>query len=92
MRILLTGATGYVGGRLLKVLEAQAPPEPVAGAGNPVALVTGGAHPYFQPWKTGGAQAQTDFGIGAPHSSLNPLSVDEDVVLRVEGTVPPAAP
>ena len=34
-------------------------------SGVKVALVTGGAHPYFQPWKTGGAQAQTDFGIGA---------------------------
>ncbi len=31
---------------------------------------------------------RTDFGIGAPHSSLNPLSIDEEVVLRVEGTVP----
>lgn len=35
---------------------------------------------------------RTDFGIGSPHSSLNPLSVDEDVVLKVEGTVPTAAP
>ncbi|MFM7143070.1 MAG: YceI family protein [Alphaproteobacteria bacterium] len=35
---------------------------------------------------------RTDFGIGAPHSSLNPLSIDEEVVLRVEGVVPPAAP
>ena len=34
-------------------------------SGVKVALVTGGAHPYFQPWKTGGAQAQTDFAIGA---------------------------
>jgi ribose transport system substrate-binding protein len=46
---------------------------PVAGfaqttpdfSGIKVALVTGGAHPYFQPWKVGGAQAVTDFGIGA---------------------------
>ncbi|MFN8622426.1 MAG: sugar ABC transporter substrate-binding protein [Chloroflexota bacterium] len=30
-----------------------------------VALVTGGAHPYFQPWKVGGPQAATDFGIGS---------------------------
>ena len=45
---------------------------PVAGmaqdapdfSGIKVALVTGGAHPYFQPWKVGGAQAVTDFGIG----------------------------
>lgn len=30
-----------------------------------VALVPGGAHPYFQPWIVGGKQAVTDFGIGA---------------------------
>ncbi|MBU6281836.1 YceI family protein [bacterium] len=35
---------------------------------------------------------RTDFGIGAPYSSLNPLSIDEEVVLRVEGTVPATAP
>jgi ribose transport system substrate-binding protein len=29
-----------------------------------VALVPGGSHPYFQPWKTAGAQAKTDFGLG----------------------------
>jgi ribose transport system substrate-binding protein len=29
-----------------------------------VALVPGGAHPYFQPWKTGGADAVKDFGLG----------------------------
>jgi ribose transport system substrate-binding protein len=29
-----------------------------------VALVPGGAHPYFQPWKTAGAKAKTDFGLG----------------------------
>ncbi|MEY9964864.1 ribose transport system substrate-binding protein [Streptacidiphilus sp. MAP12-16] len=28
-----------------------------------VALVPGGAHPYFQPWKTAGAKAQADFGL-----------------------------
>jgi ribose transport system substrate-binding protein len=29
-----------------------------------IALVPGGAHPYFQPWKTAGAQAKTDFKLG----------------------------
>lgn len=29
-----------------------------------LALVPGGAHPYFQPWKEWGAKAKTDFGFG----------------------------
>ena len=29
-----------------------------------VALVPGGAHPYFQPWKDGGSEAVSEFGIG----------------------------
>ncbi|WP_436499238.1 sugar ABC transporter substrate-binding protein [Actinokineospora sp. HUAS TT18] len=29
-----------------------------------VALVPGGAHPYFQLWRTGGAEAKAAFGIG----------------------------
>jgi ribose transport system substrate-binding protein len=29
-----------------------------------VALVPGGAHPYFQPWKDAGAKAKADFGLG----------------------------
>jgi len=29
-----------------------------------LALVPGGAHPYFQPWKTAGAKAKTDFSLG----------------------------
>jgi ribose transport system substrate-binding protein len=29
-----------------------------------IALVPGGPHPYFQPWKTAGAQAKTDFKLG----------------------------
>jgi ribose transport system substrate-binding protein len=29
-----------------------------------IALVPGGAHPYFQPWKTTAAQAKTDFKLG----------------------------
>jgi ribose transport system substrate-binding protein len=42
---------------------------PSAAAAKPVstvkvALVPGGAHPYFQPWKTTGAKAQADFGLG----------------------------
>ena len=33
---------------------------------------------------------RTDFGIGAPHSSLNPLSVDQDFSVRVEAVGPAA--
>ncbi len=29
-----------------------------------IALVPGGAHPYFQPWKTTATQAKTDFKLG----------------------------
>ena len=29
-----------------------------------VALVPGGAHPYFQPWIAAGARAKADFGLG----------------------------
>ncbi|MEY9886832.1 ribose transport system substrate-binding protein [Catenulispora sp. MAP5-51] len=29
-----------------------------------VALVPGGAHPYFQPWIAAGAKAKSDFGLG----------------------------
>jgi ribose transport system substrate-binding protein len=29
-----------------------------------IALVPGGAHPYFQPWKTTAAQAKTEFKLG----------------------------
>ncbi|WP_027344740.1 sugar ABC transporter substrate-binding protein [Hamadaea tsunoensis] len=29
-----------------------------------LALVPGGAHPYFQPWKAAGDKAKTDFGLG----------------------------
>jgi ribose transport system substrate-binding protein len=29
-----------------------------------VALVPGGAHPYFQPWKTAGDKAKSAFGLG----------------------------
>ncbi|WP_155375000.1 sugar ABC transporter substrate-binding protein [Catellatospora vulcania] len=29
-----------------------------------VALVPGGAHPYFQPWKDAGGKAKTDFAFG----------------------------
>ena len=30
-----------------------------------VALIPGGAHPYFQPWKAGGEAAVAEFGIGS---------------------------
>jgi ribose transport system substrate-binding protein len=40
-----------------------------AAAGKPaadvrIALVPGGSHPYFQPWKSAGAEAKTEFGLG----------------------------
>lgn len=31
-----------------------------------------------------------DFGVGSPKSALNPLSIDEEVALSVQATVPPA--
>ncbi|WP_326666005.1 substrate-binding domain-containing protein [Streptomyces sp. NBC_00385] len=34
------------------------------GSGTEVALVPGGAHPYFQPWKTAGAAAEKAYGLG----------------------------
>ncbi|WP_327713139.1 sugar ABC transporter substrate-binding protein [Streptomyces sp. NBC_00464] len=34
------------------------------GSGTKVALVPGGAHPYFQPWKTAGAAAEKAYGLG----------------------------
>ena len=38
--------------------------EAAAGADTvKIALVSGGAHPYFQPWIEAGAQAKTDFGF-----------------------------
>lgn len=40
------------------------------GSGTKVALVPGGAHPYFQPWKQAGATAEKDLGLGD-------LTVDE---------------
>ncbi|MFJ8504211.1 substrate-binding domain-containing protein [Streptomyces avermitilis] len=34
------------------------------GSGIKVALVPGGAHPYFQPWKAAGAAAKKEYGLG----------------------------
>jgi ribose transport system substrate-binding protein len=34
------------------------------GSGTKVALVPGGAHPYFQPWKKAGAEARKTLGLG----------------------------
>lgn len=34
------------------------------GSGTKVALVPGGAHPYFQPWKKTGAAAKETYGLG----------------------------
>jgi ribose transport system substrate-binding protein len=34
------------------------------GKGAKVALVPGGAHPYFQPWKVGGQTALSEYGVG----------------------------
>lgn len=46
--------------------DGDAGPAPAEGLGSVnVALVPGGSHPYFQPWKPAGEQAVTDFGLGA---------------------------
>ncbi|MEV5386620.1 substrate-binding domain-containing protein [Streptomyces sp. NPDC052721] len=34
------------------------------GSAVKVALVPGGAHPYFQPWKAAGAAAEKEYGLG----------------------------
>lgn len=34
------------------------------GSAVKVALIPGGAHPYFQPWKQAGQRAKADFGLG----------------------------
>ncbi|MGW0998207.1 substrate-binding domain-containing protein [Streptomyces sp. NPDC002520] len=34
------------------------------GSGTKVALVPGGAHPYFQPWKAAGSAAKKEYGLG----------------------------
>lgn len=34
------------------------------GKSTKVALVPGGAHPYFQPWKVGGETARSRYGVG----------------------------
>jgi ribose transport system substrate-binding protein len=39
-------------------------PEHKTAAQVKVALVTGGPHQYFQPWRSTGEQAKTDFGLG----------------------------
>lgn len=63
-RLALVGvAVGAVVAALPLAGLAQSPAA-MDFSGIKVALVTGGAHPYFQPWKVGGAQAVTDFGIG----------------------------
>jgi ribose transport system substrate-binding protein len=38
--------------------------ELVDGSGTKVALVPGGAHPYFQPWKQASADAEKNLGLG----------------------------
>lgn len=63
MRRLMLG--GVVMGAVVAALPLAAMAQDAPDfSGVKVALVTGGAHPYFQPWKEGGAQAVTDFGIG----------------------------
>ena len=57
---------------LLVVSACSGPATPGAGAGSSsnnfsktkVALVPGGAHPYFQPWIKGGKDALTEFKLG----------------------------
>jgi ribose transport system substrate-binding protein len=52
------GGSGGSGG------SGAAAPAVTSAAQVKVALVPGGAHPYFQPWKTAGEQAKTDLGLG----------------------------
>jgi ribose transport system substrate-binding protein len=44
--------------------QAAAGPEKKAATQVKVALVPGGPHPYFQPWKATAEQAKADFGLG----------------------------
>lgn len=66
--VMRRAALGSVAvGALLAVIPAAGLAQAPTGdfSGIKVALVTGGAHPYFQPWIPGGQQAMTEFGIGA---------------------------
>lgn len=49
------GASGTAGGGTAELTD---------GSGTKVALVPGGAHPYFQPWKQAGQQAKKTLGLG----------------------------
>jgi len=64
LTVAIVGLSLLVGG-----CSKKADTDTAASAGKPstdvkIALVPGGPHPYFQPWKTAGAQAKTDFKLG----------------------------
>jgi ribose transport system substrate-binding protein len=53
------------GGQAAPAARAGSGADLVDGSGTKVALVPGGAHPYFQPWKTAGATAKKTYGLGS---------------------------
>ncbi len=57
-------ASGSAGATSASSGAASGPLTLKNGSAIKVALVPGGAHPYFQPWKTGGEKAKADFGLG----------------------------
>ncbi|WP_079178968.1 substrate-binding domain-containing protein [Streptomyces humi] len=71
--LLATGATACTyrnaplpaAGQASAARHTGAGAELVDGAGARVALVPGGAHPYFRPWRTAGATVQKTYKLGA---------------------------
>ncbi|WP_210587022.1 substrate-binding domain-containing protein [Streptomyces sp. GESEQ-35] len=57
-----SGDTGSAGAASAQAGSGSA--ELADGSGTKVALVPGGAHPYFQPWKQTGAEAKKTLGLG----------------------------
>ena len=53
------------GGRAAPDARTGGGAELVDGSRTKVALVPGGAHPYFQPWKAAGTGARKTYGLGA---------------------------
>jgi ribose transport system substrate-binding protein len=61
---ILLIAAGSAAGCSKKTTDTGSSSKNLTPAQVKLALVPGGAHPYFQPWKTAGAKAKTDFGLG----------------------------
>ncbi|MGW7422576.1 sugar ABC transporter substrate-binding protein [Streptomyces sp. NPDC054813] len=58
-------ATGPAAGGATTAQRTGSGAELADGSRTEVALVPGGAHPYFQPWKTAGAAAKKTYGLGS---------------------------